>query len=254
MTDLLTVTGVSKRFGAVVAADAISVTVGSGSLISLIGANGAGKTTFVNIVTGYLKPDEGAIALSGRDITALTPREVTLLGVGRSFQIPQLFPRLTALQNIVAAITICGDRGWRRLSRSERADVLDRAHGLLDRLGLSSYEKYLPNVIPGGARKLLDIAMALGTDPRLLILDEPTSGVSIDEKFATMDTVIDTARNEGRSIMFVEHDMELVSRYSDRCLAFLDGAIIADGIPSAVMGDPEVRSRVLGQSMDHARA
>lgn len=254
MTDLLTVSGVSKRFGAVIAADAISVTVGAGSLVSLIGANGAGKTTFVNIVTGYLKPDRGTIALSGRDITALTPREVTLLGVGRSFQIPQLFPRLTALQNIIAAITICGDRGWRRLSRSERADVLDRARELLDQLGLSHYENHLPNVIPGGARKLLDIAMALGTEPRLLILDEPTSGVSIDEKFATMDTVIDTARGEGRSIMFVEHDMELVCRYSDRCLAFLDGAIIADGSPASVMDDPEVRSRVLGQSMGHARA
>lgn len=254
MTDLLSVTGVSKRFGAVVAADAISMSAGSGSLISLIGANGAGKTTFVNIVTGYLKPDEGTIVLSGQDITALTPREITRLGVGRSFQIPQLFARLTALQNVIAAITICGDRGWMRLARSERDDVLDRARGLLDRLGLSQYESHLPNVMPGGARKLLDIAMALGTDPRLLILDEPTSGVSIDEKFSTMDTIIDTARSEGRSIIFVEHDMELVTRYSERCIAFLDGKIIADGTPAGVMGDPEVRSRVLGQAVGHADA
>ena len=258
MTDLLSVSGVSKRFGAVVAADAISMSAGSGSLISLIGANGAGKTTFVNIVTGYLKPDEGTIALGGQDITKLTPREITRLGVGRSFQIPQLFSRLTALHNVIAAITICGDRGWMRLARSERADVLDRARGLLDRLGLSQYQSHLPKGMPGGARKLLDIAMALGTDPRLLILDEPTSGVSIDEKFSTMDTVIETARTEGRSIIFVEHDMELVARYSDRCIAFLDGRIIADGTPAGVMDDPEVRSRVLGQALgqavDHADA
>lgn len=252
MTDLLSVAAVSKRFGAVVAASDISVAIGPGSLTSLIGTNGAGKTTFVNIVTGYVKPDEGTVALGGHDITQLTPREITLLGVGRSFQIPQLFPRLTALQNVVAAITVCKDRGWMRMVRAERADVVDRARSLLDQLELSPYEEHMPNVMPGGSRKLLDIAMALGTEPQLLILDEPTSGVSIDEKFSTMDTIIDAARAGGRSIIFVEHDMELVTRYSDRCIAFSSGEVIADGAPSDVMNDPQVLSRVLGQAMDQS--
>lgn len=197
MTDLLSVSAVSKRFGAVVAASDISVAIGPGSLTSLIGTNGAGKTTFVNIVTGYVKPDEGTVALGGHDITQLTPREITLLGVGRSFQIPQLFSRLTALQNVVAAITVCKDRGWMRMARAERADVVDRARSLLEQLELSPYAGHMPNVMSGGSRKLLDIAMALGTEPQLLILDEPTSGVSIDEKFSTMDTIIDAARAGG---------------------------------------------------------
>ncbi len=252
MTDLLAVSAVSKRFGAVVAASDISVAIGPGSLTSLIGTNGAGKTTFVNIVTGYVKPDEGTVALGGHDITQLTPREITLLGVGRSFQIPQLFSRLTALQNVVAAITVCKDRGWMRMARAERADVVDRARSLLDQLELSPYAGHMPNVMPGGSRKLLDIAMALGTEPQLLILDEPTSGVSIDEKFSTMDTIIDAARAGRRSIIFVEHDMELVTRYSDRCIAFSNGEIIADGVPSDVMNDPQVLSRVLGQAMDQS--
>lgn len=250
MTDLLTVTGISKRFGAVIAANDISVAIGSGSLTSLIGTNGAGKTTFVNIVTGYTKPDEGSIVLGGRDVTQLSPREITLLGVGRSFQIPQLFPRLTALQNIVASITICKDRGWARLSRAERSDVADHARYLLAEFGLSRYEDQIPSVLPGGVRKLLDIAMAIGTDPKLLILDEPTSGVSMEEKFPTMDTIIRAARTGGRSIIFVEHDMELVVRYSERCLAFFNGGVIADGTPSNVMDDPQVQSRVLGQIVD----
>lgn len=252
MTDLLSVAAVSKRFGAVVAASDISVAIGPGSLTSLIGTNGAGKTTFVNIVTGYVKPDEGTVVLNGHDITRLTPREITLMGVGRSFQIPQLFPRLTALQNIIAAITICKDRGWMRMARAERIDVIERARSLLDRLGLAQYGGHMPNVLPGGVRKLLDIAMALGTEPQLLILDEPTSGVSIDEKFPIMDTIIDAARAGGRSIIFVEHDMELVTRYSERCIAFFNGEVIADGAPSNVMSDPQVLSRVLGQAMDQS--
>lgn len=255
MTALMTVTEVSKRFGAVIAANQISVTIGSGSLTSLIGTNGAGKTTFVNIVTGYTKPDGGSVALGGRDVTRLSPRQITLLGVGRSFQIPQLFPRLTALQNLVASITICKDRGWASFSHAERSDIAERARFLLAEFGLSQYANQMPGVLPGGVRKLLDIAMALGTDPRLLILDEPTSGVSKEEKFPTMDTIINAARAGGRSIIFVEHDMELVVRYSERCLAFFNGEVIADGTPSKVMDDPQVQSRVLGKIAgrpDHA--
>lgn len=248
MTDVLSVTAISKRFGAVIAAKDISIAISSGSLTSLIGTNGAGKTTFVNIVTGYIKPDKGNVLLGDCDITQMSPREITLLGVGRSFQIPQVFTRLTALENVVAAITISGDRGWRRLALARRSQVIDRARSLLDQMGLLPYQQHLPNTMPGGARKLLDIAMALGTDPKLLILDEPTSGVSVDEKFTTMDTIVDAARIDRRSIIFVEHDMELVERYSDRCIAFFNGAVIADGAPSSVMDDPKVRSRVLGQS------
>ncbi len=248
MTALLRVEHVSKRFGAIVAANDISAAIDRGSVVSLIGTNGAGKTTFVNMVTGYLRPDGGRVFLDGLDVTARAPREITGLGVGRSFQIPQLFSGLTALQNVVASITIGQDRGWRQLCRAARRDVVEWATELLRSFRLLAYQGRLPGALPGGVRKLLDVAMALATRPKLLILDEPTSGVGADEKFPLMDTIIEATRAGDLSIIFVEHDMDLVARYSQRALAFYNGEIIADGRPADVLMDPKVALYVLAKS------
>jgi branched-chain amino acid transport system ATP-binding protein len=244
VTPVLSVRGLEKRFGALVAADALNLDIAAGQKVSLIGANGAGKTTFVNMATGYLKPDSGSIALDGMDIGRRSPRNIARLGISRSFQIPQLFIELTAAENLIVAIA-----GARAQALSLRAPA--EAHGgkvleLLERFGLGGVADRPISELAGGVRKLIDIAMALVRRPKLLLLDEPTSGVSAEEKFATMDRVIHAVAPDAATIVFVEHDMEIVSRYADRVVAFYQGRILADGDPHNVLKDAEVRRLVTG--------
>jgi branched-chain amino acid transport system ATP-binding protein len=246
VTPVLSVRGLEKRFGAVVAADALSLDIAAGQRISLIGANGAGKTTFVNMVTGYLKPDSGSIALDGMDIVKRSPRHVARLGISRSFQIPQLFIELTAAENLAVAVSGIGGQALSFHSPAEARGRRDKAVELLTRFGLAETADRPISELAGGVRKLVDIAMALVCRPKLLLLDEPTSGVSAEEKFATMDRVIHAVAPDAATIVFVEHDMEIVSRYADRVVAFYQGRILADGEPHHVLKDPEVRRYVTG--------
>ena len=248
MKSILSVRGLDKRFGAVVAADALSIDIAAGQRVSLIGANGAGKTTFVNMVTGYLKPDSGSILLDGMDIGRNSPRNVARLGISRSFQIPQLFIELTAAENLEVAVS-----GMRRQALSFRSPAeaegrRDKATELLARFGLKEVADRPIFELAGGVRKLIDIAMALVRRPRLLLLDEPTSGVSAEEKFSTMDRVIHAVAPDAATIVFVEHDMEIVNRYADRVVAFYQGRVLADGDPRDVLKDPEVRRYVTGRA------
>ena len=268
MTPILEAEGLCKKFGAVTAAWGISISVEPDTVVGLIGTNGAGKTTFVNMVTGYLKPDAGIISFKGRDVTALHPRQITQLGICRSFQIPQLYGSLTALENVVIALGIVLRNSKKsKLARTPKivpghgTTLVQAAENMLERFGLSSYRSTPARVLPEGVRKLLDIAMALAVKPEMLILDEPTSGVSSDEKFGIMDTVMNAVRAEGVTVLFVEHDMEIVSRYSKRVIAFYEGRVLADGAPAHVLGDPDVRKYVVGgvvamhpESKDSARA
>jgi branched-chain amino acid transport system ATP-binding protein len=240
------VRGLEKRFGAVVAADALSIDIAAGQKVSLIGANGAGKTTFVNMVTGYLKPDAGAIALDGIDIARRSPRNVARLGISRSFQIPQLFIELTAAENLAVAVSGMRAQALSFHSPAEAQGRRDKALELLERFGLADLADRPISGLAGGVRKLVDIAMALVRRPKLLLLDEPTSGVSAEEKFATMDRVIHAVAPDAATIVFVEHDMEIVSRYADRVVAFYQGRILADGDPHDVLKDAEVRRYVTG--------
>ena len=242
---LLRASGIEKRFGAVVAASGLDVAVAAGERVSLIGSNGAGKTTFVNMITGYLKPDTGSIVLGGRDITRLDPRAITRLGVARSFQIPQLFPAMSVLENMLVALACHGQRlsFWRT---ARRADAVDRADALLDRFNLVEHRERRVAELPGGVRKLLDIAMALTGEPRLLLLDEPTSGVSAEEKFPMMEIVMRALGQERMTVLFVEHDMDIVARYADRVIAFYAGRIIADDAPAVALATDDVRRYVTG--------
>ena len=246
MRPVLSVRELEKRFGAVVAADALSIDIAAGQKVSLIGANGAGKTTFVNMVTGYLKPDSGSIALDGMDIARRSPRNVARLGISRSFQIPQLFIELTAAENLAVAVSGMASRALSFHSPAEAQGRRDKALELLGRFGLTEVADRPISELAGGVRKLVDIAMALVRRPKLLLLDEPTSGVSAEEKFATMDRVIHAVAPDAATIVFVEHDMEIVSRYADRVVAFYQGRILADGDPRDVLKDAEVRRYVTG--------
>jgi branched-chain amino acid transport system ATP-binding protein len=245
---VLSVRGLDKRFGAVVAADALTLDIPAGQKVSLIGANGAGKTTFVNMVTGYLKPDSGSIVLDGTDIGRRSPRSVARLGISRSFQIPQLFIELTAAENLAVAISGVSTQALSFHSPADTHGRRDKALELLERFGLGDLADRPISELAGGVRKLIDIAMALVRRPKLLLLDEPTSGVSAEEKFATMDRVIHAVAPDAATIVFVEHDMEIVSRYAERVVAFYQGRILADGVPADVLRDREVSRYVTGSA------
>ncbi len=250
MATILHARGLNKRFGAVTAANNIDVGVKRDSVVGLIGGNGAGKTTFINMVTGYLKPDSGTIHYEGRDITSLAPRSITQLGICRSFQIPQLFNTLTVRENLLTALGIVVIERKKFASASAlRSDgIYAVADETLERFRVAEYRNHVVGFLPEGVRKLLDIAMAMVVKPKILLLDEPTSGVSADEKFVIMDMVMDALRADNVTILFVEHDMDIVSRYTDRILAFYEGRIIADDVPHAVLNNAEVRKYVIGES------
>jgi branched-chain amino acid transport system ATP-binding protein len=254
MAAILDAQGLHKSFGAVTAADGISAAIERDSVVGLIGTNGAGKTTFINMITGYLKPDRGRIVYEGRDITPLAPRDITRLGICRSFQIPQLYASLTAFENMMVGVGIvlknAGLGGYfsrgQPLVPGHDLPPEGAAERILERFGLAEYRNKNAQVLPGGVRKLLDIALTMVAKPKILLLDEPTSGVSAEEKFAIMEMIMTAVRAEGATVLFVEHDMEVVSRFAGRVLAFYDGRIIADGPPEAVLNNAEVKRFVVG--------
>jgi len=247
MAVVLEARNLNKSFGAVTAASNINASIEQDSVVGLIGSNGAGKTTFINMVTGYLTPTSGQVLYEGRDITGLQPRAVTRLGISRSFQIPQLFNTLSVHENLLVGVGIAARsvKTAAGASSNEHAQV----EQLIERFNLAGYRTQTAGLLPEGVRKLLDIAMAVAARPRLLLLDEPTSGVSADEKFRLMDMVMSALKTEGVTVLFVEHDMDIVSRYTHRILAFYEGRIIADGDPRTVLADAEVRRYVIGEQL-----
>jgi branched-chain amino acid transport system ATP-binding protein len=248
MPAILETEGLTKVFGAVTAAAEISIRIEEGSLLGLIGGNGAGKTTFLNLVTGYLVPTSGTIRYAGRSIVGLSPRQITRLGICRSFQIPQVFDSLSTYENLLVGLGIVslGKRAFAGTVLDGRTPEA-AAEEMLLRFRLGPYHSAAASTLPEGVRKLLDIAMALAVKPRLLLLDEPTSGVSAEEKFGLMDLVLGAIRSERVTVLFVEHDMEIVRRYAERVIAFYDGRTIADGTPGQVLDDPGVRKYVVGE-------
>jgi len=254
MAAILDAADLNKSFGAVTAAKDINAAIERDSVVGLIGTNGAGKTTFINMITGYLKPDRGRIHYEGRDITRLAPRDITRLGICRSFQIPQLYASLTAYENMMIGIGVvlrnAGRGGFFARGKplvpgyDQRPEEV--AERILERFGLTEYRDKNAQVLPGGIRKLLDIALTMVARPKILLLDEPTSGVSAEEKFEIMEMIMKAVRAEGITVLFVEHDMEVVSCFAERVLAFYDGRIIADGPPQEALNDPEVKRYVVG--------
>jgi branched-chain amino acid transport system ATP-binding protein len=249
MTSILSVRDLEKTFGNVVAARDISLDVPSQQTVGIIGANGAGKTTFVNMITGHLRPSKGSIAFEDRDITGLPSRTITRLGISRSFQVAQIFPSLTVLDNMCAAAAIArGADGvlGRAMTPLRSAQTLAEAEALMELFQIARFRDSRAATLPQGVRKLLDIGMAVASWPRLLLLDEPTSGISIEEKFDIMDVVMSALRSRKITVLFVEHDMEIVARFAERVLAFYDGTLIADGAPDKTLSDARVQLLIGG--------
>ncbi len=243
---LLSTRGLSLSFGGVVAADAIDFNLMPGERLAVVGQNGAGKTTFINICTGYLKPTAGQVFFSGADITGQSPRAITRRGIGRSFQLPQVFTEHTVRECLMLAASAVQQRRGFMLPLSRAFDTAE-VDETLDLLQLMPRAHDLAGSLPEGQRKLLDVAMALVLRPQLMIMDEPTSGVSTDEKHGLMAVLMRALDERQVTSIFVEHDIDIVRRYATRLCAWIAGRIAADGPPEDVLRDPVVVRNVIGE-------
>jgi branched-chain amino acid transport system ATP-binding protein len=252
MSPILSVAGLEKTFGSVVAARDITVDVPAEQTVGIIGANGAGKTTFVNMVTGHLRPSKGTIRFGERDITGMASRDITRLGISRSFQVAQIFPTLTVFENMCVAAAIARGNGGvlsHALTPLRSGQTVAEAEAAIELFQIGRYRESRVATLPQGIRKLLDIAMAVAGWPKILLLDEPTSGISVEEKFNLMDVVMSALKSRRVTILFVEHDMEIIGRFADRVLAFYDGTIIADGPPDEALANERVQTLISGTKL-----
>ena len=250
MTDaVLETDGLTKRFGELTAVDRVDLTVEAGEFRSVIGPNGAGKTTLFNCITGALSPTEGTVWFRGEDITALPSHERVRRGLGRSFQITNVFGGLAVRENVrLAAQSIFREEiaGRDAMFRDKNSfgDVAAHTDEVLDRIDLASHAGERAETLAYGDQRRLEIGIVLATDPDLVLLDEPTAGMSSEETRATMDLIEDVLAD--RSLLLIEHDIDLVMRVSDRITVLTRGEVLAVGSPDAIAEDDDVRDAYLG--------
>jgi branched-chain amino acid transport system ATP-binding protein len=244
---LLECRGLSRRFGGLIAVDAVDLAVEPGEVRAVIGPNGAGKSTLFNVITGVLPPNDGEIYFAGERITALPVHRVIQKGVARTFQLTHLFPALTARENVrVAAQARRADR-WRPLAGGPLfAATEEAADAALALMRLSEVADVKAGLLSHGNQRLLEVAMALAQRPRLLLLDEPTQGLSVEETDQAVRILRDMLAAGGLTVILVEHDMEVVFRLADKITVLHRGRVIADGVPDAVRANAEVQSAYLG--------
>jgi len=244
---LLETSRLRKYFGEVHAVDDVEFVMKEGEITSLVGPNGAGKTTLVNVISGFYPPDSGRILFRGKDITHAPPYKRIKEGIARSFQLVNVYDNLPALDNVRVAILSRQGKTSKLFSLLERDEgVRKEAMEILGLLGMSGKEFETAKGLSQGDRKLLDVGIALALRPKLILLDEPTSGVSTKDKSAIMDTVISAVKSENISAVIVEHDMDIVFSYSDRVVVMREGKILADGKPSEIKENAEVRATLIG--------
>jgi branched-chain amino acid transport system ATP-binding protein len=249
---LLRVEGLRKSFGALAATDGVDLEVREGETHAIIGPNGAGKTTFISQLSGMLRPDEGRIRFAGEDITALPAPARSLKGLARSFQITSIYREFTALDNVALAVQAHAGHSF-RFWRPARADAAlrDPARAVLDEVGLGARADVVAANLAHGEQRQLEIAMALATGPRLLLLDEPVAGMGTDESLRMVEFLA-TLKDEKRgrkTMVLVEHDMDAVFSLADRISVLVYGRIIATGTPEAIRANAEVRAAYLGEEI-----
>jgi branched-chain amino acid transport system ATP-binding protein len=237
--------GLEKAFGGVKAVDGVSFAVEAGRLLALIGPNGAGKTTCFNLLNGQLQPDGGRVILDGRDITGLTPRVVWALGVGRTFQITATFASMTVRENVQMALLSHHGQAWRLSGRARDAFTAE-ADALLKQVGMDSQAERACGVLAYGDLKRVELAVALANSPRLLLMDEPTAGMSPNERIALMELTARITRQQDIAVLFTEHDMDVVFAHADRIIVLDRGRLIADGSAGEVRANPAVQAVYLG--------
>jgi ABC-type branched-subunit amino acid transport system ATPase component len=246
MTAALETIGLAKQFGALVVANNINFRLEAGARHALIGPNGAGKTTFVNLITGRLAPSAGRIRLNGEDVTTLRQEERVRRGLGRTFQINALFKGLTVLENVCLAVTEHAGAGSQmlRLAGARRA-VVEQSFALLERMGIADAAGRLVKELPYGRQRLVELAIALGLNPDVLLLDEPAAGVPSAENRIILDVIAQLPASV--AVLIIEHDMELVFRFAQRITVLVQGAILLEGTPAEIAADARVREVYLGE-------
>jgi branched-chain amino acid transport system ATP-binding protein len=247
---VLEITNLNKSFAGFRAVSDVSLSVETRQIAAVIGPNGAGKSTLFNLITGHLRPDSGTVILDGRDITGAAPHRIVRMGVGRSFQRTNIFVKLTVFENIQAAFLVHNRQGSNFWSRSE-AMYRDETAALLHQIGLHNQERTIAGTLSYGNQKQLELGLALASDPQVLLLDEPTAGMSATETHETIRLLEKIAGERELTLLFTEHDMEVVFQIAQKIAVLHQGRIIADGKPEDVRNDAEVRRVYLGH---HAEA
>ena len=247
MPAVLETVGLEKRFGGLVAASNVALKVEKGARHALIGPNGAGKTTLINLLTGVLRPTAGRILLDGRDITSLKPHRRVKLGIARTFQINQLFAELTPIETVGLAVSErlgFGKDWWRMVGG--RPAVTDEVVKILESFRLVDVMHERTAILPYGKQRLLEIAVAVASAPRVLLLDEPAAGVPEDERHTILDII--AALPPDVTVLLIEHDMDLVFSFADRISVLVNGALLVEGAPDEVARDPQVKAVYLGEA------
>jgi branched-chain amino acid transport system ATP-binding protein len=239
--------GLLKKFGGITATDHVNLKLAQGARHALIGPNGAGKTTLINLITGVLPPTSGQVLLEGVDISNLEPHERVKNGLVRTFQINQLFDSMTPLETLAMVVSQqmkLGLRSWQSLGQS--SVVVERCHELLEMFRLTQVQNQKTSQIPYGKRRLLEMAIALACEPRVLLLDEPVAGVPAGEREELLHTVADLPQKV--SVLLIEHDMDLVFEFADRITVLVNGAVLTEGTPQEIAQDERVKAVYLGHS------
>lgn len=242
---MLQVEAVDKYFDGFKAVDGANLSVEKGELVAVIGPNGAGKTTLFNLITGQLKPDKGGIIFKGEDIVGLAPHQICKKGIARSFQVVNIFSRLTVFGNVQVAV-LSQQRRSSNLFFPARRLAIDETNSILESVGLLDKREATSGSLSHGDQKILELAMALGSKPELLILDEPTAGMSPEETLATMELIKRLASTQGLTILFCEHDIEVVFSVAQRIMVMHQGRTIIQGGPDEVRSNKEVQDAYLG--------
>jgi len=243
---MLKVERLHKSFGGVAAINDVSLEFPSGTLSALIGPNGAGKTTFFNLVCGALRPDSGRILLERDEISGLDPLGVVRRGIGRAFQVASVFPSLTVEESLMGALLAHRGEATVVRRRFPLAAARPRAHDVMEMLGLSARARTLSRNLSHGDQKLLDIALALVLQPRVLLLDEPTAGMGPEERWQMIDKVHRLWQSEKMTLIFIEHDMDIVFRIAQSVRVLCYGKVLAEGAPARIRADPAVIEAYLG--------
>jgi len=243
------------RFGGHVAVNAVSCAFQSGTLTAIVGPNGAGKTTYFNLISGQLKATAGSVALKGEDITGLPASARTKRGMGRAFQLTNLFPNLTVMENVRLAVQSQAGAGLRLLQLwSHRGDLIDKADAILARVKLLDKRNAIAGALPHGDQRKLEVALLIALEPDVFMFDEPTAGMSVDEVPTVLDLIHDIKAQGNKTILLVEHKMDVVRSLADRIIVLHNGQLVADGEPAAVIASPIVQEAYLGMPADGSAA